>query len=81
MPKCPRCGKEINELYLYGKQIQLFRVWFDEDLQHEWVNASSDMESKEYDCPECGETLFTSEEEATEFLKPKAKQTTLPIEG
>jgi predicted RNA-binding Zn-ribbon protein involved in translation (DUF1610 family) len=78
MPKCPKCGKEINELHLYGKQTQLYRVWFDKgDLHYEWADSSSDMESEEYLCPECGETLFTSEEEATEFLKPKAKQTTL----
>ena len=70
MTKCPKCGAEIEVLHLYAKQGRLWRVWLDgDDLLYDWIDDISDFEDTEYVCPECGETLFLSDEGAKEFLK------------
>jgi hypothetical protein len=83
MPKCPKCGEEVSELFY--KVIDGGRVWLNDDgnIEYELASDTYGDEAKwlEFTCPECGEVLFTSEEDAIEFLKPKAKQTTLPVEG
>jgi ribosomal protein S27AE len=72
MPKCPKCGKDIDTLLLQGKQVQTFRVSLGEDgLVYLWIDASDGLEDEEYACPECGETLFTNDIDATDFLMGK----------
>jgi len=69
LPKCPKCGKIIETLVLYGKQTQKFRVFLSEGkLQYEWTWSSDYLEDEEYCCPECNERLFRSDEEALAFL-------------
>jgi len=59
---------------VYKRQIQKFIVSPGKDwLEYEWVNASDDLEDEEYSCPECGETLFTNEKDALNFLKGNHK--------
>jgi len=68
MPKCPKCGKEINGLYYGAAEIN--RYWF--TIEEGKANYSIDdswTEYSEYDCPECGAPLFTDEEEAEKFLR------------
>lgn len=67
-PKCPYCRKEINELIYVenairraichptNKQLEYF-AWKTVDVEY-W-----------FECPECLEKLFDSEEEAYKFLK------------
>jgi predicted RNA-binding Zn-ribbon protein involved in translation (DUF1610 family) len=72
MPNCPKCGKEIDTLLLHAKQSQTFRVSLGEDgLVYLWIDASWGFENEEYACPECGETLFTNDIDATDFLMEK----------
>jgi predicted RNA-binding Zn-ribbon protein involved in translation (DUF1610 family) len=70
MPICPKCGKDINTLLLHAKQTQTFIVSLEEDgkLGYLWTDASWGFENEEYACPECGETLFTNDIDATDFL-------------
>jgi len=80
MPKCPKCGEEISELFY--KVIDNGRVWLNDkgEIEYELASDIYGDEQKsvgEFRCPECGEVLFASEHEAIEFLKPKTKQTTL----
>lgn len=72
MPKCPKCGKEID----YLKHWQQSSVSYEFTLDDEgYPNYDRDEivggEDSEWDCPECNEELFNNEEEATEFLKTK----------
>ena len=71
MPKFTKCGKEIDELLMFGKQTQTFRVTYSEKegLEYEQIDASWDFESEEYACPKCREILFTNENDAFNFLK------------
>jgi DNA-directed RNA polymerase subunit M/transcription elongation factor TFIIS len=77
MAKCPKCGEEIDHLHYYAYELQKADFYLNEDESKTYGNWDSLCDIKgepEYECPECGELLFTSEEEATEFLKPKQKQ-------
>jgi hypothetical protein len=75
MTKCPKCGKFIEKLVLYGKQTQKFRVFLSEGkLQYEWIWSSDYLEEEEYCCPECKEQLFKSDEEALAFLMSDASK-------
>jgi len=70
MPKCPKCGNEIDELINYSKGWEKHRFWIDSQgyPQYEMDEFIPD-EGNEWECPECNEVLFTDEEEATKFLK------------
>jgi predicted RNA-binding Zn-ribbon protein involved in translation (DUF1610 family) len=60
-PLCPKCGKQITYL---DARVTLRRVGtFDGSL--DVVNEDADPE---YSCPECGATLFETEEAALAFL-------------
>jgi hypothetical protein len=72
MPKCPKCGREINSLLLRAKQMHDFRVYeYEGGLEYFWIGASSDddLENEEYYCPKCGAILFTNDIDALNFLK------------
>jgi hypothetical protein len=73
MSKCPECGNEIDYLMVYVvemheytfmlmKEKQLDNVRYEET--DAWIGDFMDFK-----CPECGKTLFYSEEEAKMFLK------------
>jgi hypothetical protein len=69
MTNCPKCGKEIDILLFQGKQVQVFKVYSGEDgLEYLWIATLYGLEDEKYACPECGETLFTNDVDATNFL-------------
>jgi len=78
MPRCPRCGKEIDYLYNYSA------VWIEYKLtigiggyeQYELMDDPVPIGDRddEYVCPECREVLFTSAEDAINFLKGNIKE-------
>jgi len=73
MPKCPKCGSEIDELIVYCKEISKYRVWLhspeDEHPSWERIDALESEDVGGYECPECGEQLFKDYHEAIAFLK------------
>ena len=70
MAKCPKCNAEISHLVNWqgGENRYTFDgkdYEFDEFVFGDSVN--------DYECPECSEVLFTSEDEAREFLEKNEK--------
>ena len=73
MPKCPKCGAEINQLICYVSNVtEVDAFTLDEkgepfyDKIDEIYDESSDIE---FTCPVCDKPLFHKEEEAIRFLK------------
>jgi predicted RNA-binding Zn-ribbon protein involved in translation (DUF1610 family) len=74
MPKCPKCGKEIDFLKNYvSNTTEEFNFSLNDKGEpvYEYVDALTYGSNSVYACPECGEDLFTNEEDAIEFLKGK----------
>jgi len=72
MPVCPNCGREIRYLLEYGKETVIYKFFImDGEPEWEWIDSSSSLTDPEYYCPECGELLFTTPEEAEAFLRKK----------
>jgi hypothetical protein len=70
-PRCPKCGSEIHHLHYCAYELTgaEFRV-FDTNTEYSNWDTFGDIKGDpDYDCPECGETLFHSEEEAEKFLR------------
>lgn len=68
MPKCPKCGKEIDRLSYHEER--------DYDAVVEVVDGKlSRLEEKEnvevsyYSCPKCDEEIAQSDEDALKFLQ------------
>jgi len=82
MAKCPRCGAEIDYLLAEMTDYGVLQIHPDGTPDYEWscdvYGGNPDFKFK---CPECNELLFTNADEAENFLKPKTKQATLPVEG
>ena len=72
MPRCPKCGKEIDHLRDFSAIWQEYNLTVDKDgvMHYEFIDASLPVDiDDEYQCPECSEVLFNDEEEAVKFLK------------
>jgi len=75
LPFCPKCGKEIDRLISVEcpMYVKKYEVYVAEDGLLDYGECvyekliENDVEG--YECPECGETLFYSWQEAEEFLK------------
>ena len=71
MAKCPKCGKQIDFLkyYVYGC-VKEHNLWIADDgrAAYEYIDTV-EGEYEEFCCPECGKTLFRSQEDAEKFLK------------
>lgn len=69
-PRCPKCGAELDMLINVCEAIEAYYFYLDEngDAVYESKDAWAGDWS-EYQCPECDETLFTSEEMAKKFLE------------
>ena len=72
MPKCPKCGAEIDHLrefdnvevsYVFGLDSKGRLCWDDQEIL--WDTAKI----IEVGCPECEAILFKTESEAVAFLK------------
>ena len=79
MPKCRRCGAEIEYLWAC-EPVAGWNVWdfdidgaglpqYHEDTFESFTDSKESLGPKEFCCPECEKWLFSSEEEAIEFLK------------
>jgi len=66
--KCPECSQDISYLEDHPPVGTIFELSINEEgePQYDEVGTGGD---DEYKCPECGEVLFTNEEEAIKFLK------------
>ena len=69
MPRCPHCGEEIDELICVSTETNSYlftmvegKTWYEPLFEVE------PLEKKNYVCPVCGETICTSEGEASKFL-------------
>ncbi|RLG34529.1 hypothetical protein DRN97_02350 [Methanosarcinales archaeon] len=73
MPRCPKCGKEIDHLKDFSPVWQEYKMTIDEnsDAHYEFVDDSLPIDSMndEYQCPECEEVLFTYADDAIKFLR------------
>jgi transcription initiation factor IIE alpha subunit len=78
MPKCPKCGNDIDFLKNYVSGItEDFNFTVDAKgyPEYEHVDSYLDDEAKnEFCCPECGATLFVDEKDAINFLLGKTTQ-------
>jgi predicted RNA-binding Zn-ribbon protein involved in translation (DUF1610 family) len=66
MPKCPRCGKEIDHLLVHSRAIMEYDYSIKQGFKY-LDTLEEDFES--FYCPKCNEELFDNEDEAFEFLK------------
>jgi len=67
MPRCPKCGKKIDYLVYWELNWDAYR--FDGEVGNLIDSRPGPEDRTIFECPECGEELFTDIEEATEFLK------------
>ena len=74
MPKCPKCGEEIDHLIYYAYELQKAYVGLDAygNLEYgNWDSLGVTKGEPDYECPKCKEVLFHDEEEARRFLQNK----------
>jgi uncharacterized C2H2 Zn-finger protein len=73
MPKCPKCGAEINELLYYAYELNHAHFYVNENTGraefHNWDTIPDTKGDPDFECPECEEVLFHSQEEAEKFLR------------
>jgi len=70
MPKCPKCGKEINSLDIVSTENGILRIGEDGNVEIEWASDYGPENIKyEAYCPECGEKIFDDIDEAIAFLE------------
>jgi len=70
MPNCPKCGDLIDHLVYWAYELRRadFYVTRGKVNYDKAETADVDVDSIDYDCPKCDETLFHSEEDAKKFL-------------
>ena len=76
MPKCPKCGKEIDHLvYQSYELVTATALLTPADIIDyiSWESHGITRDPPEYKCPECGAVLFNKEEDAEAFLKGEDK--------
>ena len=72
MPKCPKCGEEIEELRNYCEKTATFYVCLKNgNLDYALDSEGDDYTEGGFECPKCAEELFTSEDDAKAFLAGK----------
>ena len=72
MPKCPKCGAEIDQLAQWCKREDkyYFSLEENESVIRELAlpSDSEDYDASDYECPECSEVIFHDYETAVDFL-------------
>jgi len=71
MPKCPKCGAEIDYLIAYTTNVaeeDIFRVDKSGGVEYDEVGFDYWDTSTTFSCPECEKILFRREEDAKKFL-------------
>lgn len=82
MPKCPKCGVDINTLALAETKEREYNVTYDEKSEElkfeeteEWHgNPTGYLIKQEWICPTCNKVAFDNEREATSFLSERRKK-------
>jgi hypothetical protein len=75
MPRCPKCGKEIDSLKHYQTCLVKWDFYIDENVNEYFENEDMlDGWDSKWACPECDETLFFDIEDAINFLKGNKKE-------
>jgi len=72
MPKCPKCGKEIDHLIYNAYELQKADFYvFDTNTEYSnWDSLGFTYpNTTEYHCPKCDELLFVDEDAAEKFLR------------
>lgn len=71
MGKCPECEKEIVGLEYYSKVEAVQRFKIDSNSMPEYSEMSDfgEHQDDEYCCPECGQIVATTEEDAIKVLE------------
>lgn len=71
MPKCPKCGREINALLNIVTGTMEYELSLDVqgDEQYSRMDFENDNEINDFVCTLCQKVLFVDDEEAIEFLK------------
>jgi DNA-directed RNA polymerase subunit M/transcription elongation factor TFIIS len=75
MPKCPKCGKEINSITNVQSGYMAYALKVndengDYDYDSEEPDFTTDDSLNDFRCPECNESLFPdSEGDAVAFLR------------
>ena len=73
MSKCPKCKNEIDYLIAYSQCYQHFSV--EDNGEANWSEVKEILETINFECPECGEVICETDDEAQEFLyKKKGKK-------
>lgn len=69
MPKCPKCGSDIDKLKVVQHNTGILSV-VDGNPIYEWASDiyGSEVCLMEFICPECDEVIFDSPEVAMGFL-------------
>jgi predicted RNA-binding Zn-ribbon protein involved in translation (DUF1610 family) len=74
MPKCPRCGKEIDSITNIQSGYMEYVLKVDENGDHDYTTPelpfTPDDSLNDFCCPECNLSLFPDDEEnAVAFLR------------
>ena len=71
MPRCLKCGSELNWLRLWSGNWSSYQFFLNEAGQCESFLEDEfwDEDKDEFQCPECQEVLFQDEEKAIAFLR------------
>ena len=72
MPECPKCSKEIAVLHYFVPATRVYPFALGKDNQGAYGQHKTISAEDDYRCPFCGETLFTSSEDAEAFLRGDA---------
>ena len=71
--ECPSCGSEIKALQVFGSIPAVGT--YDGEFQYSNDSAGDlEWDDTDFQCPECGDTLAQSEEEAKALLKEAEEQ-------
>lgn len=73
MPKCPKCGKEIEELICVTEGTAKYLMRLNEKGDAEYIFLYAPIEDEVYRCPECDAKLFDTPDEAIRFLTEEMK--------
>ena len=66
MPRCPKCGAEIDHLIYYESGWLAYTYDGKDYIRAEGLDI---FKGSAYACPICGEFLFESETKAQKFLR------------
>lgn len=75
MSKCPKCGKDIDTLTAIERKTTTSEFYPESlfDGKPDYDVTGVEVTEESWRCPECGEELFSTEEEAVKFFGKEVK--------